>query len=239
MLLLVDTWYLDAPNEKYRNQLTSLYQQYMCQSQTCWVQASSNQDHERLACKHWLALWLHWHIYLILAVRYWFLLWCCFNLYAKLVIRWDVVGILALACAHCILTWKQKDSLLELNSSDWPHMESSCTYTSSACSWWALGALGLKDTCFLKHKLVKCLYLWQDLYWYFLAGYLKPSTCLESPHLEHLSLLVWACLGSNCFLLWWQLLLLTCIPLLTGWSWVERLLLLMLACWEVCVLMSH
>ena len=33
----------------------------------------------------------------------------------------DVVGILALACAHCILTCKQKDSLLVVNSSDWPH----------------------------------------------------------------------------------------------------------------------
>ena len=80
-------------------------------------------------------------------------------------------------------------------------MESSCINTSSACNWCALGALDLKGTCFLKHKLVKCPYLWQDLHWYFFAGQLNPSTCLESTHLEHLSLLVWACLVSN-FLLY-------------------------------------
>ena len=135
-----------------------------------------------------------------LDLRYSFLLWCGFYLYVKLVIRWDVVGILVLACAHCILTCKQKDSLLEVKSSDWPHMESSFAYTCPACSWWALGALDLKYTCFWKHKLVKCLHMWQDLHWNLLAGHLKPSTCLESPYLEHLSLLVWACLGSNFFL---------------------------------------
>ena len=37
----------------------------------------------------------------------------------------------------------------------------------------------------------------------------------------------------------WHLLLLTCIPLVTGWSWLERLFLLVLAWWEVCALMSH
>ena len=133
-----------------------------------------------------------------LALRYWFLLWCVLSLYAKLVIRWDVVECLDLPWAHWIFTCRQKKSLLEVHASDWQHMESSCRYTSSVCSWCAFG---LKGTCFLKQKLVKCPYLWQDLHWYFLAGCLNPSTCLESPHLEHLSLPVWACLGSN-FLLY-------------------------------------
>ena len=79
-------------------------------------------------------------------------------------------------------------------------MESSCMHISPTCSWCALGTFGFKVTCFLKQKLVKCPYLWQVLHWYFLAGHLKPSTCLESPHLEHLCLLVWDCLGSNSLL---------------------------------------
>ena len=147
-----------------------------------------------------------------LALRCWFLLWCGLSLYAKLVIRWDVVGNFDSACTHWIFTCKQKESSLEVKSSDCLHIEASCIYTSSACNWYALGALDVKGTCFLKHKLVKCPYLWQDLQWYFLAGHLNPSTCLESLHLEHLSLLVRACLGSNlllyggtCYSLVWHL----------------------------------
>ena len=169
-----------------------------------------------------------------LGLRYWFLLWCGFNLYAKLVIGWDVVGILELACTCWMFTSKQKDSLLEVNSSDWPYMESPCVYTSSACSWCAFGS---KSTCFLKHKLVKCPYLWQDLHWYFLAGYLKSSTCLESPHLEDLSLLVWACLGSD-FLLYGG----TCFCSLVYCLWLGGLdlkALFMFAWWEVCTLVPH
>ena len=37
----------------------------MCQSITCWVQASATLDHETLACKHWQTLCLHWHMYLV------------------------------------------------------------------------------------------------------------------------------------------------------------------------------
>ena len=62
---------------------------------------------------------------------------------------------------------------------------------------------------------------------------------LESPHLEHLSLPVWAHLGSKLLLVGWHLLLVTCILLLTGWSWLETLFLPVLAWWEVCALMSH
>ena len=83
-----------------------------------------------------------------LALRYWFLLWCGFNLYTRLVIRWCGVGILELACVHCIFTWRQKDSSLEVKSPDWQHMESSCMYIYPACSWCNLGVLDLKDTCF-------------------------------------------------------------------------------------------
>ena len=36
-----------------------------------------------------------------------------------------------------------------------------------------------------------------------------------------------------------HLLLLPCLPLVTGWSWLEKLFLLVLAWFEVCVLMSH
>ena len=86
---------------------------------------------------------------------------------------------------------------------------------------------------------MKCPYLLQVLHWNFLAGHLKPSTCLESPHLEHLSFLVWACLGSYFLLLEWNLLVFTWILLVTGWSWLERLFLLVLPWWEVCLLMSH
>ena len=136
-----------------------------------------------------------------LALRYWFPLWFGLGLFAKLVMRWDVLGNLDSASTHWVLTCKQRESSLEVKSSDWPHMESSCVYTSSACNWCALGNLDLKGTCFLKHKLVRCPYLWQDLHWYFFAGHLNPSTCLESPHCEHLSLLELTCLGSN-FLLY-------------------------------------
>ena len=45
MLLLVGVCYLDAPNKKYMIQLISLYQWFLCQSLTSWVQASAGQDH--------------------------------------------------------------------------------------------------------------------------------------------------------------------------------------------------
>ena len=64
------------------------------------------------------------------------------------------MGSLDVACAHWICTCKQKKSSLEVKSSNWLHMESSCVYTSSAFKWCALGALDLKGTCFLKCKLV-------------------------------------------------------------------------------------
>ena len=118
--------------------------------------------------------------------------------------------------------------MLQVKSSDWLHMESSSTYTSSACNWCALGALGLKKHLFLITQACEMSILWQDLHWYFLAGHLKPSTWPEYPHLEHLSLLVWACLWSNFFLVWWHLLL-TFISLVTGWSWLE-------SCFFLCLL---
>ena len=87
--------------------------------------------------------------------------------------RLDVVGRLNLACAHWISTCKQKELSLEVKSSDWLHMKSSCIYTSSACNWCALGALDLKGTCFLKHKLVKCPYFMTRLTLVFLCWILE------------------------------------------------------------------
>ena len=58
-----------------------------------------------------------------------------------------------------VYLYKQKESSLEVKSSDWLHMESSCVDMSSVCYWCALGISELKSTCFLKHKLVKCPYL--------------------------------------------------------------------------------
>ena len=69
------------------------------------------------------------------------------------------MGSLDLACACWIFTCKQKESSLEVKSTDWLHMVSSCICTSPACNWCALGAFDLKGTCFLKHKLVKCPYV--------------------------------------------------------------------------------
>ena len=60
------------------------------------------------------------------------------------------MGNLDSACTHWILTCKEKESSLEVKSSDWPYMESSCVYTSSAYNWGALGALDLKGTFFLE-----------------------------------------------------------------------------------------
>ena len=39
-------------------------------------------------------------------------------------------------------------------------------------------------------------------------------------------------------LVWWHLLLLTCIPLVIGWSWLESFF-FVFALWEVCLLVSH
>ena len=50
-------------------------------------------------------------------------------------------------------------------------------------------------------------------------------TCMGLVRIKHL-------------LVWWHLLL-TCILFVTGWPWLERLFLLLLAWWEVCMLVSH
>ena len=67
----------------------------------------------------------------------------------------------------------------------------------------------------------------------FLGRILDSSTCLESPHLEHLSLLVWACLGSNLLLYGGA-----CCSLVTPWCWLKGLP-PAFAWWEVCLLVSH
>ena len=56
-------------------------------------------------------------------------------------------------------------------------------------------------TCFLKHKLVKCPYLWQILHWHFLAGNLNPSTSI---------FLYMSMYGIRHFHVMWSLLL-TCL----------------------------
>ena len=139
--------------------------------------------------------------------------------------RWDVVGILVLACAHCILMCKQKDSSLEVKSSDWPHMESSCAYTSSAYNWWALGAFGLKDTCFLKYKLVKYPYLW----WCKLIFLGRTLEIFQMSGIPTLGISISTCMGllRIKLLKWWHLLF-TCILLVTVWSWLESLFLCLL-----------
>ena len=129
--------------------------------------------------------------------------------------RWIGLGILwRLACVHLTLTCKQKVSLLELSSSDWPQMALSLAYTVPACNWCAFGFLGLKGAFFFwLQSLIKCPNLWQALHWNFLAGHWKPSTWAESPHFGHLSLLWWAFLTSNHFLHWlctWELSLPCC-----------------------------
>ena len=81
-------------------------------------------------------------------------------------------------------------------------MALSCTYTVPACNWWAFGILHLNGVCFFWYqRLVKCPNLWQALHWNFLAGHWNPSTWVESPHFEHLSLFLCAFLGSMLFLL--------------------------------------
>ena len=47
------------------------------------------------------------------------------------------------ACDHCIFTWRQNDSLLDEQSSEWPHMDLSQVYTAPTCNIWALGFLCL------------------------------------------------------------------------------------------------
>ena len=126
------------------------------------------------------------------------------------------MGSLDLACGHWIFICKQKESLLEFNSSDWQHMELSCMYTSSACSWCALGAYGLKGTYFLKHKLVKCPYCYD---WYLLGWTLKWLPHVWKPlHLEHLYLLSMRHVWDQIYpLVWWHLLL-TGMAFVAGWS---------------------
>ena len=80
-----------------------------------------------------------------LALRNLFFLWCAFNLYSRLVIRWCGVGNLVSACVSCLCTCRQKDSSLDVNSSDWLHMELSRVKTWLTCSWCALGDLVSKD----------------------------------------------------------------------------------------------
>ena len=174
-----------------------------------------------------------------LALRYCFLLWCRLSLYAKLVMRWDVVGSLGLACAHWILTCKQKESSLEVKSSDWLCIWSHLPYTLHQLVngvLWVL--LTWKVPISLKHKLVKCPYLWQDLHWYFFAGHLNPSTFLESSHLRTP---FFACMSlfriKLCFV-WGNLIVHWYGMLVTQWSWLESFS-FVFAWWEVCLLISH
>ena len=140
-----------------------------------------------------------------------------------------------------IFTCKQKESSLEDRSSGWLHMYLSHAYTAPAFNILALGFLGLEKTCFFwKRKLVKYPYLWQVLHWYLFAGHWNLSTCKES-HFWHLFVLV-NILWIKTFLLvvWRYWLFVTCIILVTRWSRFHIwLLLLMFACWEICVLVLH
>ena len=176
-----------------------------------------------------------------MALRYLFLLWCGFNVYSRLVIRWCGVGNLAPACVFCICTCKQKYSLLEVISPDWLQMESSCIYISPACHWCTWHILDLEDSDLLWYSLVKWPYLLQFMHCYFLAGHLKPSMGLESPHFEHLSLPCCVWLGWIYFLVRWFLtLVFTWVPLVTLWSRLVGMLFpLAFAWWEVCSLMPQ
>ena len=102
------------------------------------------------------------------------------------------------------------------------------------------GSSGLKRHLFLVTQACEMSMLVTSfIHWNLLAGHLKPSTYLESPHLEHLFFSYMGLFRIKLLLVWWYLLFVfTWIPLVAEWSWLERLLLL-LTWWEVCVLMSH
>ena len=154
--------------------------------------------------------------------------------------RWWGVGNLVLACVHYIFTCKQKDSLLEVRSLDWLHIESSCAYTTPTSNWCAVGFLDLKDDCFFVEQTGKMTI--------FVTGLALEllGRIIETFYMFGIATL-WTSISSFMCLAWikllkgWSLILVfTWIPLVTLWSRLVRMLFLLgIAWWVVCSLMPH
>ena len=87
-------------------------------------------------------------------------------------------------------------------------------------------------------KACKWPNVWHALHWNFLAGHWNPSKWAESPHLGHLSLYLFASLGSK-FLLKWHWCWMFCILVM----WLPLLDPLFSSCilawWEFSLLVVH